>query len=90
MNDSTLPTVNAEYTVEKFDDEILLYSQTGTHAVYLNEQAHAVWLLCKEGLTVGQIIEYLEQTYPDQKDRIRPDVMSALETLAANNVIELT
>lgn len=88
MDDNKKPLVNPAYIAEKFDDEILLYSQTGTQAVYLNNTAHAVWQLCKEDLTVGQIIEYLEQIYPDQKDRIRKDVTSALEQLAVKNVIE--
>ncbi|MBM9521081.1 PqqD family protein [Desulforhopalus vacuolatus] len=86
--DDTLPVVNAEYTIEKFDGEILLYAESQTQAVYLNDEAHAVWSLCKEGLTVGQIIEYLEQVYPDQKEQIRGDVTTALETLHKNGVIE--
>lgn len=89
MNDNNRPVVNPAYTAETFDDEILLYSKAGSQAVYLNDAAHAVWQLCKEDMTVGQIIEYLEQVYPEQKDQIRPDVTAALEMLAANTVIEL-
>ncbi len=89
MNDTDRPIINSAYTAETFDDEILLYSKAGTQAVYLNDTAHAVWQLCKEDMTVGQIIEYLEQVYPEQKDQIRPDVTAALEMLIANNVIKL-
>jgi len=88
--DDKIPVVNAEYTIEKFDGEILLYTEAGTQAVYLNDEAHAVWSLCKEGMTVSQIIEYLEKVYPDQKEQIRKDVLTALETLDAHNVIEMT
>jgi hypothetical protein len=88
--DNKRPIVNAEYTIEKFDGEILLYTEAGTQAVYLNDEAHAVWLLCKEGMTVGQIIDYLEQVYPDQKEQIRKDVLTALETLQTHNVIEMS
>jgi hypothetical protein len=90
MEDDKRPIANPEFTVETFDDEILLYSKAGTQAVYLNDAAHAVWQLCKEKLTVGQIIEYLEQTHPEQKDQIRPDVTAALTKLAANNVVKFT
>ncbi len=89
MDDNRKPEVNPEYTVEKFDDEILLYTEAGTQAVYLNDTAYAVWQLCKEDMTVGQIIEYLEEAYPDQKEQIRDDVMTALNTLESKNVIEL-
>ncbi len=82
--------MNPEYTVEKFDDEILLYTEAGTQAVYLNDAAYAVWQLCKEDMTVGQIIGYLEDAYPRQKDQIRDDVTAALNTLESNNVIELS
>lgn len=90
MKDTLIPILNSLYTVEKFDEEILLYTEAGTQAVYLNDTAHVVWQLCKEDLTVGQIIEYLEGSYPDQKEQIREDVIIALNTLESNNVIELT
>ncbi len=90
MKDTLIPIVNNAYTVEKFDDEILLYTEAGTQAVYLNDAAYVVWQLCKEDLTVGQIIEYLENSYPDQKDQIRTDITTTLNTLESNNVIELS
>ena len=81
--------INPAYSVEKFDGEILMYSEAGSDAVYLNDTAYGVWLLCREEMTVGQIIDYMEQVYPEQKDQIRADVKAALETLKSNNVIEL-
>lgn len=90
MNDNQKPKVNPAYTIEKFDDEVLLYTEAGTQAVYLNDTAYGVWLLCKEDMTVGQIIEYLENAYPEQKKHIRADVIAALETLESNIVIELS
>jgi hypothetical protein len=87
--DDKKPTLNPGYTVEKFDDEILLYTEAGTQGVYLNDAAYAVWQFCKEDMTVGQIIEYLELTYPDQKEQIRIDVLTALETLKEQKVIVL-
>ena len=88
IHDELKPTINTVYTIEKFDDEILLYTEAGTQAVYLNDAAHAVWLLCKENMTVGRIIAYLEEVYPDQKEQIRSDVTTALEMLHENGVIE--
>ncbi|PHR26208.1 MAG: hypothetical protein COA36_12730 [Desulfotalea sp.] len=90
MKDTQKPIVNTTYTVEKFDDEILLYTEAGTQAVYLNDTAHTVWLLCKEDMTVGQMVQYLEQQYPEQQKLIRGDVTGALETLLENGVIGFT
>ena len=89
METNQKPIVNTEYTIEKFEDEVLLYTETGTQAVYLNDAAHAVWLLCKEDMTIEQIIQYLEEVYPEQKDQIRGDVLSALDTLCSHGVIEI-
>lgn len=90
VQDEQKPAINPSYTVEKFDDEILLYTEAGTQAVYLNDAAYAVWLLCKEDMSVGQMILYLEQVYPEQKEQIRKDVLAALGTLQSNGVIEFT
>jgi hypothetical protein len=88
MNDEQKPVINSGYSVEKFDDEILLYTETEAQAVYLNDAAYAVWLLCKEEMSVGQMIQYLEEVYTGHKEQIRNDVVSALETLQSNGVIE--
>ena len=87
MNDNSTPIAKEEFTAETFDEEVLLYSKSSTQAVYLNDTAHAVWLLCKEQMTVGQMIHYLQGVYPEQKDQIRNDVISALKTLHTSGVI---
>ncbi len=87
MNDDQIPKVNPDYTIEKFDGEILLYTEAGTQAVYLNDAAYAVWLLCKENMDIGTMIGCLEEAYPDQKIQIRDDVLSVLQTLHSNGVI---
>lgn len=89
MIDNKTPHINPDYTVEQFEDEILLYTATGSKAVYLNEVAYAVWILCKEDITVGQMIAFFEERYPDQAGQIRNDVINAIQTMAANKVIEL-
>jgi hypothetical protein len=90
MNDNRIPIINPGYTVEKFDGESLLYNETGTQGVYLNDSAYAVWLLCGQQITVAQMVEYLEEIYPDKTGRIKDDVLSALETLHAHGVITFT
>ena len=88
MKETLIPKVNSEFSVEKFDDEILLYSESGTNAIYLNDTAHVVWLLCQEKMNVKEMVSYLEQQFPDQKEKIREDVIAALNTLHLNGVVE--
>ncbi|MFT5701993.1 MAG: hypothetical protein ACI8ZB_004898 [Desulforhopalus sp.] len=90
MDENQKPIVDPAYTVEKFDGEILLYTETRTQAVYLNDAAYAVWELCKEDLTVGEIVDYLKKLYPNQKAQIQDDVFGALQTLEENSVIRLS
>lgn len=89
MNISSKPRVSPAFAVEEFDREILLYDETGAKAFYLNDTANAVLQLCKEDVSVAQIIDYLQQAYPDQQDSIEQDVMTVVKMLAENKVIEL-
>jgi hypothetical protein len=89
MKETAVPVVNSDYLVEQFDNEVVLFSLNGADVVALNQTAHLVWRLCQESLTVGQIIGLLSDTYPDQAEEIRADVIAALETMADRGIIEL-
>ena len=89
MLDTKIPTVNSEFKLERFDNEILLYSVTDTTAVYLNETAFLVYGMCSSGQTIGEIIALLEEAYPDQKSTIRADVTAALDQLIDNGALLL-
>jgi hypothetical protein len=90
MNDTLIPKVNSEFKLEKFDNEILLYSMTSTTAVYLNETAYLVYGMCGSGQTIGAIIALLEDAYPEQKMTIRADVIAALQQLIENGALLLS
>lgn len=89
MIDSRIPETNPEFTVEKFDNEILLYAPTDTKAVYLNETAYLIWEICGNKKTVGDIIQLLEEEYPDAKASIRDDVIAAVNTLTDSGALIL-
>lgn len=90
MIEDKVPTVNPEFIMEEFENEILLYTVTDTKAVYLNETAHLIWKLCKDNLNVKEIIVFLKDSYPDQKETIRDEVISALKLLADIKAISFT
>lgn len=89
MLDTQIPTVNSEFQLERFDNEILLYSVADTTAVYLNETAFLVYGMCNSGQTIGKIIALLEEAYPNEKATIRADVTTALEQLLDNGAVLL-
>lgn len=89
MNDARIPAINAGFQLERFDNEILLYSVTDTKAVYLNETACMVYGMCNSGQTVGQIVALLEEAYPGQQTTIRQDVGEALQQLIQDGALVL-
>lgn len=89
MKDTQRPVLNDTFKLEKFENEILLYSVTDTRAVYLNDTASLVCGMCGSGQSVGEIIDLLEEAYPEQKDAIRGDVITALGQLVESEVLIL-
>lgn len=81
MDPSQRFSQNRDFSVEKFDHEILLYSVSSTTGVHLNETAFLVWQLCGQGKSSAEIIELLEAAYPHEKVNIREDVTVALSSL---------
>lgn len=87
MKENKTPIINSTFSIEQFDNEILLFDKKRGQAVYLNDTAYAVYLLCKEELTVGEIIGLLKEKYPDQVDVIKDGVLTALQSLHEKNII---
>ena len=81
MHDEQTFKLNTEFTSERFENEILLYSVTDTSAIYLSETAFLVYGICSSGKSFGDIIACLEEAYPEQKMTIREDVTMAIQQL---------
>ncbi|MDK9707817.1 MAG: PqqD family protein [Desulforhopalus sp.] len=89
MKDSQIPVLNEGFKLEKFDNEVLLYSVSDTRAVYLNDTAYLVYGICSSGRNIGEIIALLEDAYPEDKAAIRGDVILALKQLVKNGAVVL-
>ncbi|RTZ99169.1 MAG: hypothetical protein DSY90_01975 [Deltaproteobacteria bacterium] len=87
MKDSQKFTPNPDFTIENFDNEVLLYSIPDSTGIYLNETACVVWELCRKSQSVGEIITLLETTYPAQRAAVRKDVVRAITSLVEKGVL---
>lgn len=87
MKDTQKFILNPEFKLEKFDNEILLYAVSSSKGVYLNETAHLVWGMCGKNYSVAEIIDLLEEAFPDHKASIHGDVVAAIESLVDDNVL---
>lgn len=80
-------SVNPEFSVEKFEDEVLLYSTHRAAGVYLNETGYLILEMCKKGITLGEIIDLLKETYPQDQEAICKDTMEAVRQLVEQGVL---
>ncbi len=89
MIEQKTPRQNEQFRLEQMDDEHLLYSPIHTMTIYLNSSAALVWGLCDGKNTVSQIIELLQEAFPETKQQIRDDVVNSIDELVKNQAIFL-
>lgn len=80
-------TINSEFQVEQFDNEILLYSIADSKGIYLNETAFLIWEICGKGYSLEEIVSLLAKAYPQSKEAIQQDVMTTVESLVKDGVL---
>lgn len=80
-------TLNADYKVEKFDNEILLYAVSTGNGVYLNETACLVWEMADRGYSQEEMTVLLEDAFPEQRAEIGEDVAVALGSLLEHGAL---
>jgi hypothetical protein len=92
MNDviatTDVPEQVPGYHAETIGEEMMLYSVEKTKAVYLNQAASIVWMLCDNKNTVGEIIETISAHFTEEPAaELGQEVSSALSDLLRKNVI---
>lgn len=80
------PTQNKDYELTELDDEIILFSVKHEKAIYLNPSAQLIWQLCDGKYSVDDIIEGLEQQYPEESS-IEQHVLEAFDKMQGDGVI---
>jgi pyrroloquinoline quinone biosynthesis protein D len=82
-----VPARVVHFSLERLDDEILLYHPGLTKAIQLNPPAALVWELCDGQRSEDEIATLLSEAYPDQGDEVRRDVEAVLHRLSAEGAI---
>ena len=87
---TSIPTRIADFRAESIDEEIMLYSEDKTEAVYLNQAASVVWSLCDSTNTVGDIIDSIRAHYVEEPaEPLGEEIISALDELLHRKVISV-
>lgn len=71
------------------DDEILVYRPDGTNACALNNTASVIWELCNGERRVADIVEILQEAYPEAAATMAREVDESILDLLSHGVIRL-
>lgn len=74
--------------LEDMDGELLLYHPTTAVTLHLNGPSAVVWQLCDGEKSCGDIIQLVEQAYPQQAAQIADDVGQVITDLAQRKVLQ--
>jgi hypothetical protein len=88
MSEAKHPRHAPDFRLETLDNEVLLYHPGQTKAVYLNETASLVWNLCDGTRDPAEIVELLQEAFPEAVDQIAADVDRVLQEFASHGAIE--
>ena len=83
------PKTLADFQLEEIDGEVLLYSPKATRSIYLNPSASLIWRLCTGEFSTQEIIDSLQEQFPEQADTIADDVVATLDQFIDSHAIEL-
>ena len=75
--------------LENMDDEVLVYNTVTAETLHLNAPSAIVWRMCDGERSTAEIIELVEQAYPDQIGQIAQDIANVVRDLHQRQVLEL-
>jgi hypothetical protein len=89
MDSSKVVLLAPDYFLEKIDGEITVYHPSLTTSLYLNETGALIWELCNGRRTVAEVIDILQDRYPESRAQIPAEVTGIIARLVENNVASL-
>lgn len=73
--------LEADYLLERFEDELIVYHPTKASSLYLNDTGALIWQLCDGRTSIADIIAVLSERYPESKEQIEQDVKTVIRQL---------
>lgn len=83
------PKRSADVLLTNLDDETLLYHPQWMTAFALNSTAYSIWQLCDGERTIAQIVELLQEAYPDAAATMPAEVAASVRALSNHRVVKL-
>ncbi|MGE0703719.1 MAG: PqqD family protein [Vicinamibacterales bacterium] len=85
-----IPSRVEHFSLERLDNEILLYHPGLTKAIHLNETAALVWELCDGQRSIAEIGTLLGEAFPEQADEVRNDVAAVVDRLSTEGALRIS
>jgi hypothetical protein len=87
--DNSVPKRDQTHTIKRLPCCLYLEDSDGKTLIKLNDSSSLIWSLCTGEFSVKEIIELLEESYPEAGDVIRKDVYRVLDEFISENIITL-
>jgi hypothetical protein len=89
MNKSNIYKQLEECLLEDMDGELLLYNPINSTTLHLNDPSAIVWNLCNGEATVQQMVDAVQEAYPDQSEQIETDIVNVVKDFVEREFLVL-
>ena len=89
LPDDSKPVHDGTHKIRRLPCCLYLEDGEGKTLIKLNDSSSLVWSLCTGEFTVKEMIDMLEESYPDAGDVIRKDVYRVLDEFIAEDIISV-
>jgi hypothetical protein len=89
MNKSNIYKQLEECLLEDMDGELLLYNPINSTTLHLNGPSAIVWNLCNGEATVQQMVDAVQEAYPDQSEQIETDIVKVVKDFVEREFLVL-
>lgn len=84
----TMPRQVSGFSLQRLDDDVLLYHPGLTRTLHLNDTAALIWQLCDGTRAIDAIVQALQEAFPEHREQIASDVPLTLQQLERDGAIE--
>ncbi len=89
LPDNSKPVRDETHKIRRLPCCLYLEDSEGKTLIKLNDSSSLVWSLCTGEFSVKEMIDMLEESYPDAGDVIRKDVYRVLDEFIAEDIITM-
>ena len=82
-----VPSRKTEFELKKIPCCFLLQNKKGENVLKLNETSVLIWELCNGELSVGDMLELLQESFPEASEHLEKDLFRVLDEFNEEKVI---